>query len=225
MAEKTSWQKFLDEMTKSPQTENIINKEELQRKIVEAAEKIQNSSCPTYPVEFCRTRTVKMPVTAYASAGIDFYVPAFDEQFVNDLTEKSTAGWKQNITFDKVTGAGTMYIRPGERISIPSGIKVKFNRKDVALIAYNKSGVSTKKGLVIGACVVDEDYTGEVHISLINTSNTDTITLTEGEKAVQFLLIPIVPVRETSEVTPEEYEKYVQALGSERGEKWCGSSN
>ena len=58
--------------------------------------------------------------------------------------------------------------------------------------------------MIVGACVVDEDYQGEVHINMINTNeekeyhadghyvkDSGIVTITPGEKLVQFLLVPI----------------------------------
>jgi len=93
------------------------------------------------------------------SAGIDFYVP-------NDFTP--------------------IIIDPQSDVLIPSGIKVKIP-EGYALIANNKSGVATKKRLVHGASVVDEDYQGEIHLHLINAGNAP-VTVGPGDKIVQFLL-------------------------------------
>ena len=54
----------------------------------------------------------------------------------------------------------------------------------------NKSGVALKKGLVVGACVVDSDYQGEIHLHLINTSDKP-VRIQPGDKLTQFLLIPV----------------------------------
>ena len=56
--------------------------------------------------------------------------------------------------------------------------------------AANKSGVSTKLGVIFGAQVVDEAYQGEIHISVINTS-TQLIKLFENQKMIQFVETPI----------------------------------
>ncbi len=112
-----------------------------------------------------KTREVKTPTRGTdGSAGIDFYVP--DNYPANLCT-----------------------VDPGERLFIPSGI-----RADVpdgyALIAFNKSGVALKKGLDVGACVVDSDYQGEIHLHLFNTT-TEPQTIEPGQKLVQFLLVPV----------------------------------
>jgi dUTP pyrophosphatase len=80
-------------------------------------------------------------------------------------------------------------IAPQGSVLIPSGIKAKVP-DGYALVAMNKSGVATKLGLVVGACVVDSDYQGEIHIHMINVSNR-CVNLEPGQKIVQFLLLPV----------------------------------
>ena len=110
-----------------------------------------------------KVREVKTPTRGTEkSAGIDFYVPQ-----------------------------GREYIRlsPGESCLIPSGIKADVP-KGHALIAFNKSGVAVKKGLHVGASVVDEDYQGEIHINLMNVSKEE-VVISPGEKILQFILLPV----------------------------------
>ena len=109
-------------------------------------------------MKISKVRDVKTPTRGTpGSAGIDFYVP--DNYPTNLCT-----------------------VAPGERYFIPSGIKANVP-EGYALIAMNKSGVSLKKGLMVGACVVDSDYQGEIHLHLINAS-TDDVTIQPGDKAV-----------------------------------------
>jgi dUTP pyrophosphatase len=70
----------------------------------------------------------------------------------------------------------------------------------MALIAFNKSGVSAKLGLDVLACVVDCDYQGEIHLSLVNTSN-EVINILPGQKLVQFILLDvnICPIEEVND--------------------------
>jgi len=116
-------------------------------------------------MKLAKIRNVKTPVRGTnGSAGIDFYVP---DDYPSNLCA----------------------IEPGDRFFIPSGIKA--NVPDgFALIAMNKSGVAMKKGLMVGACVVDSDYQGEIHLHLINASN-KTVTIEPGDKLTQFLLVPV----------------------------------
>ena len=126
-------------------------------------------------MRIAKVRQVKTPTRGtQGSAGIDFYIP-------NDYP------------------ANLCTINPGERFFIPSGIKANVP-EGYALIAMNKSGVALKKGLMVGACVVDSDYQGEIHLHLVNTSK-NSVTVEPGEKLTQFLLIPVnhCAVKEVSE--------------------------
>tara|TARA_Y100000992_G_C21110509_1_gene417069 strand:+ start:77 stop:520 length:444 start_codon:yes stop_codon:yes gene_type:complete len=116
-------------------------------------------------MKISKIRNVKTPRRGTdGSAGIDFFVP---DDYPKDLCT----------------------VQPNERFFIPSGIKANVPT-GYALIAFNKSGVALKKGLMVGACVVDSDYQGEIHLHLINTSH-KSVTIEPGEKLTQFLLIPV----------------------------------
>ena len=126
-------------------------------------------------MKIAKVRPVKTPTRGtVGSAGIDFYVP-------DDYPENLCS------------------VQPNERFFIPSGIKANVP-EGYALIAMNKSGVALKKGLLVGACVVDSDYQGEIHLHLVNTSRKE-VTIEPGEKLTQFLLIPVnhCAVNEVSE--------------------------
>jgi dUTP pyrophosphatase len=114
-------------------------------------------------IRFSKMRSVKSPNRGTPfSAGIDFYVP-------EDFAQR--------------------YVMPNESVLIPSGIKVDVPQGH-ALIAFNKSGVAVKKSMVMGACVVDEDYQGEVHLHLINVGH-EGVMVSPGDKLAQFLLLPV----------------------------------
>ena len=115
-------------------------------------------------MQFAKTREVKSPQRAHdTDVGIDFFVP---EDFK------------------------TVKLNKGDSVLIPSGIKVNVP-KGYALIAFNKSGVALKKGLMVGACVVDPGYQGEIFINLLKVTG-DTVEINAGDKIVQFVLLPVV---------------------------------
>jgi dUTP pyrophosphatase len=62
-------------------------------------------------------------------------------------------------------------------------VHVKLDENTVQIL-FNKSGVASKKGLDVLACVIDEDYQGEIHINLVNTTN-NIVMIRECEKIVQ----------------------------------------
>lgn len=140
-------------------------------------------------LRFSKVRNVKSPGRGTpGSAGIDFYVPA---------------------------EIGPITLHPHNRVLIPGGIKADVP-DGYALIAMNKSGVASKKGLDVLACVVDSDYQGEIHLNVVNTGE-DIIIIEPGEKLVQFLLIPVehCPVEEVplGELYTAESERGEGAFG------------
>ena len=143
-------------------------------------------------MKISKIRNVKTPERGTPlSAGLDFFVP-------NDFP-------------------GEHFLLPGDAVNIPSGIKVKVPH-GFALVFMNKSGVAVKKGLQVGACVVDEDYQGEVHLHVRNTS-TDVQSIKPGEKLVQALLIPVDYCDVEVVNVDELYEG-----GTQRGEGGFGST-
>lgn len=143
-------------------------------------------------MKILKIRDVKTPARGtQLSAGLDFFVP-------NDF-------------------AGVHYLAPLQMINIPSGIKAEVP-PGFALIAFNKSGVALKKGLNVGACVVDEDYTGEIHLNVFNAGD-EVTTVSPGEKLVQFLLVPVsymnvVEVESEDDLFQDERFNGEQARGS-----------
>ena len=117
-------------------------------------------------LNFCKTRKVKSPERGHnTDAGIDFFVPYDFEE--------------ENIYF-------------GEDILIPSGIKMEIP-SGYALVQFNKSGIATKEQLIVGACVIDEGYQGEIHLHVINIGEHVT-KIFPGMKIMQGLLLPVPSV-------------------------------
>lgn len=142
---------------------------------------------------YVRIRDVKAPTRGTSlSAGIDFYIP-------ND--------WHLTKLF------------PGQSANIPSGLKVRLP-EGMALVMFNKSGRAVKDSLQVGACVIDGDYTGEVHLHVFNVGK-DPVLLKPGEKLVQGLILPIG----FPEMVEESDEKSCfRDLKTERGEGGFGST-
>lgn len=118
--------------------------------------------------------------------------------------------------------------RPGIRlhcndhILINSGIKTVLDH-DVAGVFFNKSGRGNK-GFDVRACVVDEDYTGYVHLSNAYTKdNIDDGIVYCGDKLSQMLLLPIVHKDVCTEVDGKEYERLTK--DSKRGADGFGSTD
>ncbi|HMS90639.1 MAG TPA: hypothetical protein PKC87_00240 [Candidatus Absconditabacterales bacterium] len=159
-----------------------------------------------------KTREVKTPERGTElSSGIDFFIPT-------DLTEITVTPTETVIHDKKTIIDSEITIDPGCGALIPTGIKMIIE-PGFDLVFDNKSGVASKKGLIIGAKVVDSDYRGEVHIHLINTTNS-VQKLKLGEKVAQAIIRPVVLVSPQI-ITNEDFEK---ACNTERGEGGFGST-
>jgi dUTP pyrophosphatase len=165
-------------------------------------------------IQFLRTREVKSPSRANKhDAGIDFYVPEFTYDFLVLLKEKNP---EICITNEYII------LGPHEKVLIPSGIHCKMADYGRALVAANKSGVAGIKGLIYGAQVVDYEYQGEIHLSLINTGE-GAVKITPGMKILQFLELPIY----TSDITIFENMSINEFFGivTTRGAAGFGSTD
>ena len=90
-------------------------------------------------------------------------------------------------------------------------------------IFFNKSGKGVK-GWDVRACVVDEDYTGFVHLSLSYTKMDDEDGIIYvGDKITQMLIINVDSESEAEEVDKETYNALMN--GSQRGSDGFGSSD
>ena len=163
-----------------------------------------------------KIRDVKTPNRAHSTdAGIDFYLPKLTPEFVSMLKSKNQ---KSGIWVDTVDNRNRLIIPSHDTVLIPSGIKMKVPANH-ALVFFNKSGISAKEGLIIGACVIDDGYEGEVHINLLNPSKTPGY-IYEDQKTVQGLLLKL-NFENIEEVQLEDlYDKK-----SERGETGFGDSD
>lgn len=158
---------------------------------------------------------------------VQFALVADKQSFVYKLG-KSSAGYPFKNAAEVATWVespstriAAIEILPGGKVLIPSGIKANLPH-GVYLKAENKSGISSKRGLIFGASVVDEDYQGEIHICLINPTNTSA-KIVAGEKIIQFL--PCFSPNMNEVVEFDDEEKLFENTKSERGSDGFGSTD
>jgi len=176
-------------------------------------------------MEFSLVRDVKEPVRGTSiSAGIDFFVPEFDEKFKSDLISKNESEINEGnvVIYDNIIS-----LESQGRILIPAGVHVNLeslrNSYDlgpfgVGLFVNNKSGVGTKKGFDRLAETIDEDYQGEIHISIVNTG-TRQQEIKPGDKIVQMVLKPVL----YSKPIKKDFDK-LYTKETERGTGGFGST-
>ena len=143
--------------------------------------------------------TAKLPSRANPSdAGADiFYCPKYDPDNFRHIR-----------------------IDPGDSVILPTGLKVEVPH-GYMLEVKNRSGMAAKKNLIVGACVVDSGYSGEIFVNLHNIGKTKKI-VEVGDKIAQLVLIPVVQCR----CFPVEQDRlYNDPLTiSERGDGALGST-
>lgn len=108
---------------------------------------------------------------------------------------------------------GDFVIKPGERMSIPTGIKMAIPEGYVGLV-WDKSGLAFRNGLKSMGGVVDAGYRGEVQICLVNLTPED-YAINKGDKVAQMLIQPV----ETMDI-----EEVGELSDTSRGEGGFGST-
>lgn len=125
------------------------------------------------------------------SAGIDFYLP--------EILKDRVVGHNCSIINDHtllIGQQGDVLIGLGIYIKLPVGHSLLF---------VNKSGIARKNKLVIGSCLIDEDYQGELKVHLINYS-TEAKWLFGGRNIIQGIIIPTYSSTNIVEELDELYE-------------------
>ncbi|MDE5834218.1 MAG: dUTP diphosphatase [Ruminococcus sp.] len=134
-----------------------------------------------------------------------------DKAVIPSRATAGSAGLDIHACLDK-----PVTIESGEIKMIPTGLTAEPDEKDVALLIYPRSGLSTKYGVTLANCVgvVDSDYRGAWFIPLINNGKNPFI-VENGMRIAQ--LIPtriIIPEIEVSDTLSE----------TDRGSNGFGSS-
>ena len=190
-------------------------------------------------LRFALNREVQLPKRAGEhEAGIDFFIPKnltvedilkANKDVPDIIIYEGHNNWPSAGTVCLHTN-GSEYVTDilfgaGSRIIIPSGVHALIEPWNSELIAANKSGVSTKKGLIFGAQVVDSTYTGEIHISLINIGDSPQV-IKAGDKAIQFIHTPIF-LTKVEQISWDGVNGFLENAKnwSKRGDSWQGSTD
>tara|TARA_Y100000296_G_scaffold79135_1_gene102701 strand:- start:582 stop:1049 length:468 start_codon:yes stop_codon:yes gene_type:complete len=124
-----------------------------------------------------------------------------------------------NERFKLYEDTNDFWIPAGESRVVPTGLKVEVP-KDHMLEIKNKSGIASRKQLIVGACVVDSGYDGEIYVNLHNIG-TATRIIEPGQKLAQAVLMPVVccGIEEVSEDNLNSESKRGEAGFGSTGEK------
>ena len=114
----------------------------------------------------------------------------------------------------KIDPGQSMILGTGLKFGVPHGYMIQI---------MNRSGNAAKKQLMVGACVVDSGYDGEVFVNLHNIGKKVQIINT-GDKIAQAVVIPVVPVRFVETSRDALYDWYPITI-SDRGDGALGSTD
>ncbi len=157
-------------------------------------------------IEYARVRaTARPPERANPSdAGLDLFFNPEPQGFLPNPSVDATI------------------IKPGESKLLPTGLRFGVPH-GYMLEIKNRSGVAAKRSLIVGACVVDSGYDGEVFINLHNIGN-ETQVLEPGDKIAQAVMIPVVHFRALETGNGNLYDWWPITL-SDRGDGALGSTD
>ncbi len=113
------------------------------------------------------------------------------------------------------------FIAPGASRILPTGLKFGIPHGYMLQI-MNRSGNAAKKQLMVGACVVDSGYDGEVFVNLHNVGGRAQ-HIHRGMKIAQAVLIPVVHARFVETSGDNLYGWYPITI-SDRGDGALGST-
>jgi len=158
-------------------------------------------------IKFIKCRDVKSPERWYStSSWIDFFIP-------EDLTSiKITPQYAWSFWYRTFDSNWIMFVAAWEWLMIPSWIKTII-KPWFDMVLENKSWVAVKQWLVIWAKVIDSEYRWEIHLHIINTSNTFQM-LKLWQKITQWI-VRKVELIDMEEITEKEFNE-------DTTERWQG---
>jgi len=111
-------------------------------------------------------------------------------------------------------------IDPGQSLVLETGLKFGVPH-GFMLEVKNRSSMASKRRLIVGACVIDPGYDGELYINLINIGNHSQI-IENGSKIAQVVMIPVIHFRARKIMTDTLYNSNICI--SNRGSGGFGST-
>ena len=105
-------------------------------------------------------------------------------------------------------------VHPNQSALVPTGLRFGVPH-GYMLEVKNRSSVAAKLNLVVGACVIDSGYDGEVFINVHNVGR-DTRVIQDGDKIAQLVMMPVVHFQpqENAEGTLYDYPKTISNRGT-----------
>lgn len=98
--------------------------------------------------------------------------------------------WSAGLDLSAYLPEGPVFLRPGERSLIRTGVTLAIPHGFYGRIAP-RSGLALRHGIDVMAGVIDSDYRGEVQVMLINHDGVDSVgnfVATHGDRIAQLII-------------------------------------
>ena len=113
-------------------------------------------------------------------------------------------------------------IEPGTSAVLPTGCRFGVPH-GYMLEVKNRSSVAVMRSLIVGACVVDSGYDGEVFVNLHNIG-TEAQVIGSQSKIAQAVMVPVIHFRALETHSKDLYNWYPITI-SDRGASALGSTD
>ena len=150
-------------------------------------------------------------IVEYARVRLDAYAP--------ERANPSDAGL--DVFYSPTEALERIPLNPGESRIVPTGLRFGVPH-GYMLEVKNRSSVAAKRSLIVGACVIDSGYDGEVFINLHNIGKQLQV-IVPGDKIAQLVMIPVVAFRPIENTDGVLYD-YPMTI-SDRGDGALGSTD
>jgi dUTP pyrophosphatase len=147
------------------------------------------------------------------------YAKVRESAFTPSRANPSDAGL--DVFYSPVSPHNKMYIATRSSRIIPTGLKFAIPH-GYMLEVKNRSSVAATRQLLVGACVIDSGYEGEVFVNLHNVG-VESQTLKPGDKIAQLVMTPVVHFR-PAETTEDSLYNYPLSI-SNRADGALGSTD
>lgn len=115
-------------------------------------------------------------------------------------------------------GKFSVRIGPNESVLFHTGLKFQPD-EGYGIKMYVRSSTGIKKGLMLSNStgIIDSGYRGEVMVCLYNTSSTNSVLVTDGERVAQCEVVPVVQSSITEVYELDDTERGSGGFGSTGG--------
>ena len=125
--------------------------------------------------------------------GLEDYIPRLEigYEMLDSEMELPSYAYKTDSGFD-LRSTINVTLKPFERYLIPTGLKIDIP-ENYEIQVRTKSGLAINKGLMVlnSPGTVDQGYTGEIKVILMNLSN-ETHVIEKGMKIAQAVVSPVI---------------------------------